>query len=95
MATFDASPSPNQITNSEASTMRGTALAALMNGASTSARYWLRPRITPKITPATAPMANPNKASSTVTHSWYQMDPKSVPCANHSTSRSQMRDGFE
>ena len=37
VATLDDMPRPNQITNSAASTMRGTALAALMNGASTSA----------------------------------------------------------
>jgi len=33
-------------------------------------------------------MANPTSASSTVTHSWYQSEPKSVPLVTHSTSRS-------
>src|SRR6266542_3374235 len=55
VATFEDRPRPNQITNSDARTMRGTALAALMNGAATSARKRARPSRMPSTTPATAP----------------------------------------
>ena len=95
VATFEDSPSPNQMTNSAASTMRGRALAALMKGAKTCARYVLRPRITPSTTPAIAPMTKPSAASSTVTRIWYQMEPKSVPSLIQETRRSQIFDGLE
>ncbi|SKW44947.1 Uncharacterised protein [Mycobacteroides abscessus subsp. massiliense] len=36
VATLELSPRPNQMMNSDANTMRGTALSALMNGANTS-----------------------------------------------------------
>ena len=66
VATFELNPRPNQMMNSDASTMRGTALSALMNGANTSDQYRLRPSSTPSTTPATVPITNPITASWTV-----------------------------
>src|SRR6266508_1591388 len=75
VATFEDRPRPNQITNSDARTMRGTALAALMNGAATSARKRARPSRMPSTTPAIAPSTNPPTASSSVTAIWAQIEP--------------------
>src|SRR6266511_3979918 len=80
VATFEDRPRPNQITNSDARTMRGTALAALMNGAATS---------------AIAPSTNPPTASSSVTAIWAQIEPAEVPVVNQPTKRPQMALGLE
>src|SRR6266508_4580656 len=90
VATFEDRPRPNQITNSDARTMRGTALAALMNGAATSARKRARPSRMPSTTPAIAPSTNPPTASSSVTAIWAQIEPAEVPVVNQPTKRKRV-----
>ena len=75
VATFEVMPRPNQMTKSEASTMRGIALAALMNGAHTSAGKRLRPSRMPRTTPPSAPMTKPSTASCRVVAICVQTEP--------------------
>ncbi len=95
VATLEDMPRPNQITKSDASTMRGIAFAALMNGAQTSARKRPLPSRTPSTTPASEPITNPMTASSRVTAICSQIDPNAVPEVNQSTIRPQMALGLE
>ena len=75
--------------------MRGIAFAPLMNGASTSARKWLRPSSTPSTTPAMVPITKPSTASSRVIAMFDQIEPCEVPSVNQVTSFCQMADGLE
>src|SRR5919199_1315112 len=95
VAILDDMPKPNQMTNSDASTMRGIALAPLMKGAQTSARNRLRPSSTPKTTPSAEPITKPTTASCSVTPICSQIEPCDVPSVNQVTSCDQMSLGRE
>ena len=83
------------MTKSEASTIRGIALAPLMNGARTSAMNRLRPSTTPRTTPARVPSTKPSTASSRVTAMVPQIEPCELPSVNQMTSLSQIWLGIE
>ena len=65
-ATFEPSPMPNQMTNSGASTTRGTAFKPIITGSSSSPMKGVNAAAAPSTAPSPSPMTSPPSAAENV-----------------------------